>query len=212
MQCIGRPLPFLRRLLFRLERLAVGAPVHGRVHLVGPHRDAVQRAILLARAVVGALFHRAFDAAVRTTFVHPLHLPFGNVVLVCHAAVKKYAGNITKRPFSARQTAASNSLFWNLIRFKQQSERRSLRANPVSRSHAGFSGPSGPAQKIHTPAGSLWRCTRQRLRRPLYRVRRHAKVPDIGFRPTASARRQKQRAFSRPLRSPSLCADRLAAR
>ena len=60
-----------------LEALAVRALVHGRVLLVGAHADAVQAAVLLVLAVVGAGDHRALDglvggagAAAVHTFTH----------------------------------------------------------------------------------------------------------------------------------------------
>ena len=42
-------------LFSQFKRFAVGALVHGGMHLVGTHGDAVQGAVILIRAVVGAL-------------------------------------------------------------------------------------------------------------------------------------------------------------
>ena len=55
-----------RKLLFP-EGLAVGAGVHGGVHLVGTHQDAVQGAVVLGIAVVSAGLDGAFDALVCMT-------------------------------------------------------------------------------------------------------------------------------------------------
>ena len=46
------------------EGLAVGALIHGGVDLVGAHQNPVQRAIVLAFTVMGALAHGAFNALV----------------------------------------------------------------------------------------------------------------------------------------------------
>ena len=46
------------------EGLAVGALLHGGVHLMGTHHDLVQRAVVLGVAVVSALLDGAFDALV----------------------------------------------------------------------------------------------------------------------------------------------------
>ena len=47
------------------EGLAVGALVHGGDGFMGAHLNAVQRAVILAAAMVGALLHGTFDALVR---------------------------------------------------------------------------------------------------------------------------------------------------
>ena len=41
---------------------------------MGTHGDAIQRAVVLRLAVVGALLHGAFDAVVRLAFVHDWQL------------------------------------------------------------------------------------------------------------------------------------------
>jgi len=46
------------------ERLAVGALVHGRILLMGAHQNLVQRAVVLALAMMGALLDSTFDALV----------------------------------------------------------------------------------------------------------------------------------------------------
>ena len=46
------------------EGLTVGALVHGGMILVGTHQDAVQRAVVLGVAVIGAGLNGAFDALV----------------------------------------------------------------------------------------------------------------------------------------------------
>ena len=46
------------------EGLAVGALFHSGIHLVGAHHDLVQRAAVLAVAVVSALLDGAFDTLV----------------------------------------------------------------------------------------------------------------------------------------------------
>ena len=49
------------------EGLAVGALIHGGVYLVGAHQNAVQRAVVLFFAVMGALVHGALNALVGMT-------------------------------------------------------------------------------------------------------------------------------------------------
>ena len=58
------PLFAVPQLLFA-EGHTVGALILGGVSLVGTHLDAVQRAVVLGVAVVGALGHGALDALVR---------------------------------------------------------------------------------------------------------------------------------------------------
>lgn len=62
--------PLSGTLLSQLKGFAVGALIHRRVALVGSHGDAVERAVILALAVVHALLHGAFDAMVRMTGIH----------------------------------------------------------------------------------------------------------------------------------------------
>ena len=50
--------------LLLLEGLAVGALVHGGICLVGAHQDSVQRAVVLAVAVISTLLNGTFDALV----------------------------------------------------------------------------------------------------------------------------------------------------
>ena len=47
-----------------LEGFAVGALIHGGVHLVGADQDLVQGAVIGALTVVGALLDRTLDALV----------------------------------------------------------------------------------------------------------------------------------------------------
>ena len=64
----SKGLPLLRQTLcFSLllaEGHAVGALVHSRILLMGTHQDPVQRAVVLAVAVVSALLDGTFDALV----------------------------------------------------------------------------------------------------------------------------------------------------
>ena len=46
------------------EGLAVGALIHGGISLVGTHKDLVQRAVVLAVAMVSAVFNGAFNALI----------------------------------------------------------------------------------------------------------------------------------------------------
>ena len=57
-------------LFSQFKRFAVGALVHGGMHLVGTHGDAVQGAVILIRAVVVALVYGTLDAMVGTTGFH----------------------------------------------------------------------------------------------------------------------------------------------
>ena len=50
--------------LLLAEGLAVGALILGGIHLVGTHQNLVQRAVVLAGAVISALLNGAFDALV----------------------------------------------------------------------------------------------------------------------------------------------------
>ena len=50
--------------LLLAEGLAVGALVHGGIHLMGADHNAVQRAVVLILTVMGALTDGAFDALV----------------------------------------------------------------------------------------------------------------------------------------------------
>ena len=62
--------------LLLAEGHAVGALVHGGVILMGTHQDAVQRAVVLGVAVIGAGLDGAFNAlvgmAVHVRFLLPL--------------------------------------------------------------------------------------------------------------------------------------------
>ena len=53
--------------LFLPEGLAVGALIHGGIHLVGTHQNPIQGAVVLSVAVVSALLDSAFDALVCMT-------------------------------------------------------------------------------------------------------------------------------------------------
>ena len=66
--------PFRFRLL-SAEGHAIGALLHGGIALVGAHQDLVQRAVVLALAVMGALAHGALHTFVGVT-VHILFPPF----------------------------------------------------------------------------------------------------------------------------------------
>ena len=59
----------------QLERFAVRALLLGRIHLMGAHTDAVQRAVLRILAVVCTLLYRTADALVCMTFVHHNRCP-----------------------------------------------------------------------------------------------------------------------------------------
>ena len=65
------------------EGLAVGALIHGGVHLMGAHQNAIQGAIVLAVAVVCALLHGAFDALVGVAFHRSFLLFFWIAKLLC---------------------------------------------------------------------------------------------------------------------------------
>ena len=71
-------LPAVRRWpsCLALERFAVCALVHRRVGLVRAYRDAVERTVLRACAVVGALVNRAADRLVAMGFIHEKDLLF----------------------------------------------------------------------------------------------------------------------------------------
>ena len=56
--------------LFLSERLAVGALIHGRVGLMGADGDVVQRAVITAAAVVGAILNIAADRVVCIIQIH----------------------------------------------------------------------------------------------------------------------------------------------
>ena len=49
------------------EGLAVGAGIHGGVHFVGAHQDAVQGAVVFVAAVMGTLLDSTFDGLVGMT-------------------------------------------------------------------------------------------------------------------------------------------------
>ena len=53
--------------LFLAEGLAVGALVHGRILLMGAYKDAIQGAVVLGVAVIGALLDGALDALIGMT-------------------------------------------------------------------------------------------------------------------------------------------------
>ena len=57
----------LRKRSALTEGLAVGALIHGGVYFVGAHQNAVQRAVVLVFAVMGALVHGAFNALIGMT-------------------------------------------------------------------------------------------------------------------------------------------------
>lgn len=59
--------------LFLTEGFAVGASGHTGILLMGAHKDVVQRAVVLASAVIGALCDGALDALVGMT-VHSCFL------------------------------------------------------------------------------------------------------------------------------------------
>ena len=61
-KCGGATPPHLDLLL--AEGLTVGALVHGGVGLMGAHQDAIQRAVVLAVAVISALLYGAFNTLV----------------------------------------------------------------------------------------------------------------------------------------------------
>ena len=52
------------KMSLRAEGLAVGALIHGGIRLVGAHQDAIQGAVILVLAVVGALLDSALNALV----------------------------------------------------------------------------------------------------------------------------------------------------
>ena len=67
------------QLLFA-EGHAVGALIHGRIHLVGTNQNLVQGAVVLVAAMIGTLLDSAFDALVCMT-VHrkaSFKIGFGN--------------------------------------------------------------------------------------------------------------------------------------
>ena len=61
--------------LFLTEGFAVGASGHTGILLMGAHKDVVQRAVVLASAVISALCDGALDALVGMT-VHDIFLLF----------------------------------------------------------------------------------------------------------------------------------------
>ena len=68
-------------LLALTEGLAVGALIHGRIGLVGAHKDSIQRAVVGIAAVVCALLDGAFDALV-CILVHVNLPPFFEIKLI----------------------------------------------------------------------------------------------------------------------------------
>ena len=68
--------------LLLAEGLAVGALILGRIGLMGTHQDPVQRAVVLAVAVVGAGLDGAFDTLVCMA-VHKCYLLLIGTGLVC---------------------------------------------------------------------------------------------------------------------------------
>lgn len=60
----GSPLLLVYESLLAAEGLAVGALIHRRIIFVSAYRDAVERAIVVGRAVVGALRNSAANAFV----------------------------------------------------------------------------------------------------------------------------------------------------
>ena len=91
-----RLLPPLKFLLLA-EGLAVGTLVHGGIHFMGAHQDAVQRAVVLGIAVIGALLDGAFDALVGMV-VHPFSPPsFGLRNYFAHfSKIHSYSCNLVK--------------------------------------------------------------------------------------------------------------------
>lgn len=68
---------FFGKLGFQLEGFAVGAVLHGGVHLMCPNGDAVQRAVILPAAVMGALLYGTFDTCVFVAVtIHKIVPPF----------------------------------------------------------------------------------------------------------------------------------------
>ena len=71
------PVPSSRFAVLSLYiRHAVCALIHRRVGLVRAYRDAVERTVLRACAVVGALVNRAADCLVAMGFIHEKDLLF----------------------------------------------------------------------------------------------------------------------------------------
>jgi hypothetical protein len=76
--------------LLLAEGLAVGTLVHGGIHLMGADHNAVQRAVVLITAVMGALTDGAFDALV-SMVVHGSFLLCLNSGLVYPSDRKAYS-------------------------------------------------------------------------------------------------------------------------
>ena len=84
-----RLLPLVRFLLLLAEGHAVGALVHGGVCLVGTHLDAIQGAVVLGVAVIGALLDGAGDALVGVT-VHVFSSFAFDTSVVCAVSEKSF--------------------------------------------------------------------------------------------------------------------------
>ena len=76
--------------LLLTEGLAVGALIHGGVHLMGADHDAVQRTVILVLTVMGTLTDGTFDALV-CMVVHGSFLLCLDSGLVCPSGPKAYS-------------------------------------------------------------------------------------------------------------------------
>ena len=70
-----------RTFLLLAERLAVGALILGGIGFMGAHQNPVQRAVVLAVAVVSAGLDGAFDALVSVTIHSCILLLFGTALV-----------------------------------------------------------------------------------------------------------------------------------
>ena len=80
------------------EGHAVGALIHGRIHLVGTNQNLVQGAVVLMAAMVGTLLDGAFDALVCMT-VHKIAsflIGFGNSMDDFLKTIREKLSNIAK--------------------------------------------------------------------------------------------------------------------